>query len=145
MFLKILSVIFFQVSQLFNPSFSCRLCALDDDSAFLSPSPRRRSLTLESHSNPFSGTAVGRQRRQSLTFTDAINTSGASTPCDVTQHVLHSSLAGNLNYYQHKQRRCFIDVSYFLLHLKKYVTQFLMKKSLPTINMWSDSSTVHFS
>lgn len=69
---------------------------------------RRRSLTLESHSSPFTGSSLGKcleQRRQSMT-TDDDDSSKLST----LQTTLHSSQAGNLSYYGTDRRRCFIQV-----------------------------------
>lgn len=94
-----------------------RMTTTDDDGYLTprSPSPRRRSLTLESHTNPFHGTSLGKQlelRRQSVSPSECSDQ--ASSPCELTQAMLHSSLAGNLIFYEHKQRRCFVEVSYCL-------------------------------
>ena len=67
---------------------------------------RRRSMTLESHSNPFSGHQVARC---------VIDLKQSSLPApddrrDTDEFVTHSPLAGSLYYSVKTKRRCFVEV-----------------------------------
>ena len=85
---------------------------LDPTSPVRAPPLRKRSLTLESHCHPFTGSSLGKDLEQKrLNLTQGMGT-GRNRYHGSRRQINHSCRAGNLHCSK-VRRRCFIEVSSF--------------------------------